>query len=756
MFLATSALAEQRLPLVIVDGQLCARVTLRSGPEAAPAHVVLDVGTRAPLLLHERMAALLAVRSGRAVTVEFDQTDLTLRDLPVAVQRLEPLEELTRRHAEALNQIPASAVLGLPAFAGLILDLDLAEAQASFRPRPAAFDLEAAHSDDRGQPGTVLAFEPRAYGYWLEARGPDGQALRVRLTSAERDTRIHGETAARLGRPGGDLAGVMLGSIDLTRYAVLRPSDLSTFPEPRPDITLGTDLLAHFRVTIDVEGGYLRLVPVREPSLPLEEQRLFVARAAGDADAVEAWLNRHADARLAGEAAETLLAMRLAATPADADAIRRAIQRRADVEPLAGRAMAMVRLADELIAMEGERSDAYELAEASLDAAEPSAAEDPDGLATAAIQARRGLIALLREDYATARRYLLSAMFATPRDPYVNLWLGRLYEKTRQPVRAWSRYLESALHDDPPIGAWRGLNRMTQDVGFRTQMTMAEAESFVQGRLPTFAPPRVPPDEGPRLVELVTSTRSELADAAELAFAAIRDHAATMTASPICLAWHVDDPLLGPAPPAALQDLVGDRVPAIVLDRQSVVRPEADAASPSVWYEAIMQAWSSARSEGRPLPLTLDLEVGLSEDGTALAMRTRWDGGAAYDPSADFGRVHAVLIEHVVMARGVGKQLFHHGVVRSRLSPADGWPVAAGTSGDHSVALSLEWSGLEDRLSKRLEAWEAGGEERMLLRPTRIDPRLCEVVVWVQAEPQGPPSIVVSQAVVDGAEVDAW
>jgi tetratricopeptide (TPR) repeat protein len=732
---AQAGRAVDAIPLKSVSGVICTRALLQTGKAEVPAYVVVDLGTRGPLLVHYPTAALLRIGNQGRVDVLIEGSNVILPGLQAVAQALKPLETLTRDHAAELEDIPAAAVLGLPAFSGMRIELDLGAAQLGLLQRGAApsgaWNREAVGPEAPGSAwpeskATTLNYTAEAYGYWLEADGPDGTAagkLRVRLATSEFDTRIEARTVERLDRPGGNLDRLMLGSVDLTRYAVLRPSDLSRFPEPRPDLILGTGFLSRFLVTIDPDQQQITLVPTRESQLALAEREFFVARARTDPARIEAFLEAYPESRLLPEASEALLAQRLAQLEPSRDAIRQALMWRARSARPERRAMTLVQIADDFIALGDERDDAYELALLALEGGEPYAADDLNATAVYHIHARRGLIALLRDDHTQARRHLLSAAFGIPKDPYVNLWLGRLYEKTGQLPRAWSRYLESALRERPPIGALQGLDRLNRDPNFRAHFTMADAERLLEGRVPALIPARRyehADRAGPvpvKLVELFTSVNEPSTQAAQLAFDGLAEYFRMVDT--VLVQYHIGDVLESDASDtrAAFYGLPG--LPAAYFDGIGPVTEggehEAAAGVFSAYRErCISQA--GVRSvppdlrgvaTGKGDHIQVHVQVGPTGTDTELAL-------------------HAILCEQAVMVIGANGQVLHRHVARRRLSPPQGWLVSrAGDSETFTVSASV--AEIRQSLEHRLDRLAEREARPFPIRPTWIDLNACEV-----------------------------
>lgn len=711
------------LPLTNVDGTLCLRVTLRTEAAEVPAHVVLDLGTRGPMLVHYGTAALLGFGSESAVDVIDQESGATLAAVKSVAMALEPLEELTRDHAKELGDIPAVAVIGLPAFSGMRVELDVAAnllrieaptAAPAVPPGPAA--------------GTEIKLAPEAYGYWTTAQVPGGRDLRVRFSTSEYDTRIDGSVAETLGHPGGDVPRLMLGNIDLMQHVVLRPSDMSGFPEPKPEVTLGTQFFSAFRVRVDPDDLRLILVPTGRPAVPLHERGFFVARARRDLAGVEAFVRAHRDSRLAGEAAEALLQLCLEQEHLDSAVFKRALSVRAEAAPVERRAMTLVTAADELIALDQERTDAYDLALVALELAKPYCSQDLNDAALHHINARLGLIAMLRRDYEQARRWLLSAAFGLPKDPYINFYLGYLYERTGQRSRAWSRYIEACLKKDPPIGAVQGLNRLNNDPSFRKTFTMFDAEQLLEGRLPEFIPPRKwsaaeTPNESPvPLVELFTSTLVPETQAAQMAFDGLARY--LEGADTVLIEYHVDDMLSSDAGEARKAFYEVQKVPAALFGGAGpVVEGGEDEAAPQV-FAAYRKAAISAMARPAASQPAVSGEARLDNAnlGLEIAIPAAFVRGQSV--------LHVILCERAVLCPGDNGRLIHRHVARAILTPEQGMALDVSQNNRFQVEIGLWAAGR--RLEQRVEEFGQRLGFRPAIRPTWIDPEQCEVIAFVQ------------------------
>lgn len=715
----------QRLNLRLIDGRAVVLVELQRGEQRMPVQAVIDLGVRAPALLHERTAAALGFRGKSSVAVRFVDDGFTWPHVTATSVELEPMETFTSRHAAELDNIPAALVLGLPAFTGRLLELDLAAGHLTLWPRELSLDEALAELTGRGSDDgaiTVLPFEAEAYGYWLNGTAPGGEDCRVRLNMSEGATRINGVWATELGWPAGDLPALKLGELDLMRHAVLAPTDFSSLPEPWPDVSLGTWLLERFRVLIDVDGGVLALIPVADGPMDSRVRRYYAARMAGDPDAVERFLDASPPEAYRAEAAEVLVLMRMDQRPGDLAAIERSLVLVSETAPLSARAGLLVRVADEAIALEKEHPLAFEIARLALKLAQDSAAADLNGTATHHINARLGLIALLEEDLTEARRLLLSAMFGLPADPYVNLWLGRLYEVSGQQRRAWSRYARSVLADDPPIGAFRGLERVFNDPSIRSGFTAREARHLLEGQLDLI---RVVPPRAARLLPFFEN-ESFPARTPVVSFYVNADHPASEQAllawealtrqlpNGTGLAFHTGDGLAGDASNRWIESQGVESGPALEVNGRVGRMPiEMDAETLLIWcYDRIDESLGSDGGEA---------------SDSLWALRAVYDSGvirlqglpkgSRLDSADDHDRLRVWLVESIVFCPGESKSVFHPSVVRGALSPRE--------DGFWEVGLASLTVADGDPRSAQHQMDNA----RPNYRPTLIDPRACEVVV---------------------------
>ena len=732
--------AEHAIRFKLVDGKLCARCALHSPAVAIPANVVIDLGASVPLLIHERTARLLKIGHGTLLEVRFG--DLVLSDLRGRPLGLLALDKLTRDHSADLGEVPAVAILGLPALADFTVQLAVDEGVIHLLP-PAEGkrqEAEGKRPGDESSPevsgangeACTLPFEEEGPSYWLHAAGPDGFALRTRFATSDYDTFIDSTVTDLLGAPGGELDRVDLGCVNVARYVALRPRDLSTTPEPHPDLVLGTNLLAHFRVTIDQVNHRMTFEQTRPPSFPVEERAYFIAEMDEDADAVEAFLSRHGSSRLAAEAASTLLALRLDDYPPSQEALVRAMRLRAAAVPQERRSGEMLRLSDELT--DSDRDDKYALAGVALEIGLEHAPQALNGTEAHRIHARLGLVALRRDDLRQARRHLLSAAFGLPRDPLVNLWLGELYERMGKLTRAWSRYVQAAISKDRPPAALEGLDRLNRNPAFRADFSMSDAQQLLEGRVVEFHPAgRHPSATGgdvgqpARLVELFTCVDEPATLGAELAFGALREY---FDRSAVALIeYHLSSPEADPLTcevGAARRAFYGvEHVPVAYFDGGAPLWAGGDDGE----AERIFSGYVSALSESPQVAAQWRLSGTASFRDTAISGRVELDG-----PQGGAGlRLHVILCEKAVMLPGANSLLLHRQVARSAVAPPRGFVVPSAV-GRRVFDIRVDTTEVRADLERAIATIEKEGGIEFTMRPTYVDAGSSVFVAFLQEE----------------------
>lgn len=725
--------AQQEIPLNLVDGKPCARCTVHYGGKSIPANVVMDLGLRVPLVVHVRTSRLLQIEPKKGVEIRFK--DIALKNLEAVSADVTALATLTRDYASELGEVPVVGMIGLPAFADFAPQLDLGRGvlrvlSAEEGMREVGQTL--GQSGDKTSPAWTFAYKEEGHGIWLPGTGPGNYAMRVLFRTSEYDTQIDATTADLAGAPGGELDALLVGSLNLAKYVALRPVDLSSAQKPRPDVVIGTGLLQHFRLTVDLANRRMRWEQTRKPAFPSEERQYFVAVVDGNADAVEAFLKAHPDSRLGDEASRKLIELRLKDDPVASDDFEQAVALRADRSKPNRRATALLELADQLLA--SDRSDKYALAKTALSVGLKYAPKGLDATAAHRIQARLGRVAYVQGDLKQARRHLLSAAFGMPRDPTTNLWMGELYERMGKRTRAWSRYVQAAISKDVPIAAVQGLDRLNGDPNFRATFTMADAEQLMEGRIVEFHPPRRYDEDRAkfpghvRLVELFTCIDHPLTQAPELALAGLAEYFSDAQVAVVQyhLAAPKEDPLVTSIAEARARYYQIKTTPAALFDGQEPISTGGGGAEQAgKLFAAYRQA--SVKPEADKNAWRLD--GGFTSRGRTISGRVT----PAAVVTGDAARLHVILCERMVMVPGANGLVLHRYVARASGTPLDGFAVPVSQSTEkQSFEVRFDLSKVSGELVKTIAATEKAKKIRFSMRPTYIDSGQAAVVAFLQ------------------------
>ncbi len=732
IFLLCGSAPAATIAIKNVGGMLCARCEIACKQKTLAAHVMIDLGTPATLLVHEQAAQVLGIERGSTVSLDID--GLVLSDLPAIPTALSVLDGLTRNYSGQLEDVPVVAILGLEAIRQWTVQLDMSAGRIELLSRSLSEILVEAKS----APSTVQgagALEPVTFvaernGYWMSATAPDDYKLKVRFGTGMPDTTIDSLTADLAGSAGGDLESLMLGSIDIARYVALRPEDLSAQLSTPTDLILGTNFLKHFRITIDAQENRMLFEPVLSPQFPVDEQAFFLARANEDADAIESYLREYPESRLRGEAAGVLYRLRLDDYPPVEDAIRRSVDLLAAGAPVTRRSSVLLEFADEMLA--SDRDDKIELCNYFLDAAQETASEDLNALAAYQIQLRRGRICLDRGQLKEARRFLLSAVFGMPRDPWVNYWMGVLYERMDKRKRAWSRYLQALLDKEAPQEAMVSLGRLHNDRSFRADFSMDSAQQLLEGRTIEYhchqrysAQRDGDGGKAVRLVEMFTCIDQPTTQAAELGFNGLYEY---FENEPVVLvSYHLCTPSPDPLTSEVGQARQGfydlNDVPMVAVNGTTMVADGGDEGLADrifTRYKQVCLDQEQSQEQWR-----IQAEPVLAED--QLGGEILIDGPA----TANEHRLFVFLCEKLVLAVGGNGILLHRNVCRYNLSPTEGWVLPA-DQGHHRFALKSSLTDISEAVRKQILALEEQFSVQFHSRPDYIEPEQLMVVVFVQ------------------------
>lgn len=788
---APLAQAEGQFPIKLIGNHVVARCTLKSAAGQMPIHLLVDLSPETALVLHDKTAGALSLGpTEKTIAVTFagmatGADGPTLGSVSISAVAMPLADQLTAEYAPQLEEIPVGGMIGLGAFAGQVLQIDLPgssvrfgnSGDAAFSPGPGAID--------RG-------YVPVPQGVRLEgdptATAADGSPALPEIGLSMRQYEALAEQAVvgRFGVGGPAAKAIPLGSVDVTRYTALRPLN-GKLPTGQPELLLGTQFVSHLRVTIDQPASRILLEPVREPASPAAEQAALLALRDNDLAALEAYLkdreptsrpvaasspaarpqapavrpraprvapSRVAPSRVAPSQASTGPEAPRAAGAGDrgtqnaptwlwAEVSKRVLERRlADASSPIGalddalrfyalgiresaRSRAMVGMADQLLAKKEPRLNGA--VATCLALAERDAARDINASAVHEISGRRGLLALQAGDLKQARRHLLSAAFGLPEDPKVRVWLAQLYRQSNQPARAWSQYVEATLAKQPPMDAFFGLAELNRDPSFRATFGAADAELMLEGRVPSYSHPKArEPDVQPaaRLIEFFPDANNGKSVAAQLAFRALREHFAGTHA--VFIAYHLDPQLSIPLTKQRAERY-GAGPGALFADGRLLGDKGGDADDAAGVFGEYLGKLVRPRGAA-PRPPAVELAVSAAARQGAIAADVKLAPGPRAESipeDADL-RLRVFLVERCVFAVAANKVPLHYNVVRGEMTPAGGVPIPEGHS-ENRLTTDLE------ELARALaRAPESGPAIASRIRAGHADVREMQVVAFVQ------------------------
>jgi len=371
---------------------------------------------------------------------------------------------------------------------------------------------------------------------------------------------------------------------------------------------------------------------------------------------------------------------------------------------------------------------------------------DEDGNAAHKLRLELGSLAMAAGDDDAAYRHLLAAVFGMPVSGPANLQLGRYHERmgtrggaaertpaeTAQLERALGRYFLATLDmkntGQPGLAAWMRVFGMLR--GKDADM-LAALQDAADGRVPSF---QAVPREGEVkktgrtvLVELFTGAMCPPCLAADVACDALTDY--DDHDEVVLLQWHLPvpapEPLVAPVSLDRQQTYEVRGTPTVVVaGGERIVGGGKVDAVPEMFnrYRDLIDA------QLRKAPaVRLEGEASLQGDRVAFAARAT---GAEAGPAAPSWRLHAVLTERLVVFPGSNGILFHHHVVRGRVTPASGLPI----KGDE-LRGELSLRQIEADLDAQVREYES--EQEFLVRPVQPDRTRLEVVCFVEDQKSG-------------------
>ncbi len=685
------------------------RVTLRAGEKIYFCHLLIDLSRTDPLFLHANAAGSL-----RAEMVDVEAGPLRLQNLPATSSRDQWLERLTARYAKELNEVPVAGILGVAAFKGYTVVLNGPDRNIQLQSTAAG---NASPQPARDRAVIDLAADPLRKGILLPVQLDDGRTVNFTLHSRDPFSFIQPGLAKRLGHPAGDLRSARAGALN---FAALTPFRPLTSPAGHVG-GIGGAVIEQMVVTLQLAQGRAILElpePRPYPEDEAEYYRALSANGAEKVDALRTFANENTKSRWCHEASSELLRIlsEMPSPPRDAfrDGAFAAIDSARDNQ--------RGTIALSVLEQWPETLDDDDLKIEVIEKALPQARADEDGNATHKLRLELGKIARQRQDNNGARRHLLSAAFGMPGNGHAHLELGKLYEQMGELKRALGRYFLAML--DMKNTGEDGLTEFTrlhEKVGDGEPL-IPLLEEMSEGRVPALHPiPREPEEIKPTgriiLVELFTGAHCPPCAAADVAIDALAEYYTDQEVAVV--QWHL--PAAGPEPmisPVAKERAakwgVRGTPTALIAGRKKIVGGGKADQAPSMLtkYQEVLRPLLSTEPVAK-----IEASAKLVKD--SIQLRARVTEGASENL-----RLHAILVETLLLYPGRNGILFHHRVARARMTPTQGAPTDTPLKTDTSLAV----------VAMKLDAAVAALETREIfrVRPTQPNPDHLEVVLFLE------------------------
>ncbi|GAB4140526.1 MAG: hypothetical protein Fur0037_07040 [Planctomycetota bacterium] len=708
-----ASLGNDEARVLWVDGRPMLRATLRAGEKVYFCHLLLDLAAKQGLFLHANAAGSL-----RSESADVQIDDIEIQDLPFSAEKDPWLEDLTARFAAELHQIPVAGILGPSAFEGHDVRIDGPGGRLSLLPMIG--ELAEPIPSSENVVSVPLAGDPSSE-ILLELALPAGRRARFHLTTRDPFCWLDPVLAREVGAEDGALASARAApGLDFARFAPFRP-EVPAQGVGRGGI--GGAVLSRLVLTIQRKAGRLIVESPREIAYPETEAALYRAMYGSSRTAdLTRFLKEHPDAPQAPEASEVLLdRLRLqGGSPTEMEIAGLAAIRAAAANKKGTAALEVLRM----VPRTGDMIPARQaIAEAGL----AESRGDEDGNAAHKLRLELGILAMELGDSKQARRHLLAAVFGMPTAGAPNLAMAEWHEAEGQLEQALGRCF-LALLDMRNTGqeGFVEFERVFRKLHGQDADMLAALRDMADGRVPSFQP--IPREAGTFsktgrtvLVELFTGAMCPPCVAADVAADALADYFDRDEIE--LLQWHL--PIPAPEPLVAQASL--DRA-----------RARGVGGTPTLVVAGGEPIAGGGRTEDVPEVFARyreRVEQELSEEPSCrLTMEAALEGDdlrfAAEATEAKPGRLsscalHAVLAEDLVAFPGKNGILFHHRVVRARLTARGGVPLDRGP-----IRGSVRLSDVRKDLDELVRGMEE--ERAFLVRPVAPDPRRLSVVCFVE------------------------
>ncbi len=721
----TSKTGIAKIPVRVVNGRLVVNCQL-AARRRVPVNLFIDLEAPVGLLLHNRAASGIVAEEddGTPNVITINLPDLNMKVPQREVGEEEPFERFTKWYSKELGEQAVVGTLGAKVLSQYHVVLDL---------RHGMMELSAPHDPD------PKAAEPIKGSYvtpvtlvndvvWASVSYGAGRRGAFGVGTAKYDTWIDAGICDELHKPAGDVGEVKFGPFDLAKFVPFRPEEIRQIHPDGVFGMSGLNLLQHFRVEIDRVNRVARWTNTAPPRFPKADLAYFIARAKHEPGAIEGWLDANQKERLAPEAADLLVDMRLDAL-ADDGAMRKAMDWVMKTRPEDLQTTGALELMKKMF--QSARPD-YVLAAATLGLKNPRADRYPDSVHK--VHARMGSVLLDQGKGLEAWRHLLSAAFGMPDDGPLNLDLARYYEGEKRWLRAYSRYVQALLSADSGPRAIDGLERVGQKLD--EPFSVDAIEKLIEGKVEGFgAAARYKPESRRStkkipLVEIFTNAHWIGESGMALGADGVRDHFGDHA---IQLVYHVaegelePEPLVNAASVAAL-DAARERNESMdalagFVDGVVPIPPGA----PARFKAKVFDAYKSAVMSRIDLPTDYTIELTGEANARGLTGRVVVRGEQRPDVHLEI-----LLVERGVLFPGKSKVVIQRNVVRAHLlGDGEGEPLAI-KQGTMTVPFSAVFADVQKANADFLEAQEKAGKARTPRSPVRIDPRQATIVALVR------------------------
>jgi len=720
------------VPVKVVAGKLVLSCDLSTRFRRIPVTLFVELETPCGLRLHNRAATGIRAenRDGTPNPITIHLPD---RKIIVATREHGPekvYEGFTKFHAPELGEVALVGTIGAQILKRFHVTLDLhasilelAAPHARAGEGDAEASAEGATDDEAGSVTAPITLTNDLV--WFTVRLADGTPRAMAVGTAAYDTVLDTDLCEQLHKPAGDVGTLAVGDLDLARYAAFRPEEVVQIHKDGVAGILGLGILQFLRVEIDRVNRTVRFTKTRDPEFPTADLAFFRARAEDDGDAMEAYLKAHSKARLAREAAQLLVNLRIGEGADDA-AVGRALQWVNDTLPEDLRASAMLELMRKLAAA-GYAKHVVTAGEIGI----ASGRKDRYPDAVHKIHAKIGEVLLEAGQDREAWRHLLSAAFGLPEDGMVNLALARFYEKQGRLRRAYSRYVQAVIKPESGPQAMEGLERLQAKMPGGERYSVDLVERLIGGKVLNFGTAtKFKPDAKNTtnrvvLAEFFTNAHFKGAIGGALGDEGMLSH--FPRANVAVLSYHL---------PVPEPDPLVNALAIYTAQRRLVERPVDHV------FDGLVKGPGAARSDQKelvykrlraavldelkkPSKWTLSIDATVVGDEVAGTLHVK-------GPARKGLRLHVVLAERGVLFPGKSKVVIHRMVARAALTDSLDGVLYAPQDGGMDVPFRARLSEIVQANEKFLADFEARGGGTVPRVALRIDPEQVTLVAYAR------------------------